>query len=210
MFIRLHSLLYKLLKNADIVFQLLEVILKSAMRQFLRVILFFMVPVILCGCPYDSPYGIDKQATENIDESLLGRWSGLVSKPCNEGQYKEDTVTIIFSKNTDLEYNIAIIGFINELKPYHVITNDSIKGTAFISIAAKRQFLNAFIKGKMYIAEIKKDNNSLAIFCLAEHFTSKYIKSSLELRQAIEFHYKIAARPSYDDYFIVKKLQKID
>ena len=180
------------------------------MKQFLRAILFFTVPVVLWGCPYDSPYGIDKTATEDIDESLLGSWSGLVLKPSNEGQYKEDTVKIVFSKNTDMEYNIAITGFINELKLYHVITNDTIKGTAFISIAAKRQFLNAFVKGKMYIAEIKRDNNSLSILCLAEHFTSKYIKSSIELRQAVEFHYRIAATISYDEYFILKKLQKTD
>lgn len=180
------------------------------MKQFLRIILFFILPIVLWGCPYDSPYGIDKTATEDIDESLLGSWAGIVSKPFNDGQYKEDTVKIIFSKNTDLEYNIAITGYINELKPYHVITNDSIKGTAFVSIVAKKQFLNAFIKGKMYIAEIKRDNNSLSILCLAEHFTSKYIKSSTELRQAVEFHYKIAGTVSYDDYFILKKLQKVE
>jgi hypothetical protein len=180
------------------------------MKQYLRVILFFIVPVILWGCPYDSPYGIDKTAQENIDESLLGSWAAFVSKPGYEGQYKEDPVEIIFSKNTDLEYNIAITGYIDELKPYHVITNDSIKGTAFISTVSKKQFLNAFIKGKMYIAEIKNDNNSLAILCLSEHFTSKYIKSSTELRKAVEFHYKIAAAPSYDDYFVLKKLRKVD
>ena len=180
------------------------------MKQFLRAILFFTVPVVLWGCPYDSPYGIDKTATKDIDESLLGSWSGLVSKPCDDGQYKEDTVKIIFSKNTAMEYNIAITGYINELKPFHVITNDSVKGTAFISIVAKKEFLNVFIKGKMYIAEVKRENNSLSILCLAEHFTSKYIKNSIELRQAVEFHYRIAATVSYDDYFILKKLQKTD
>ena len=109
-----------------------------------------------------------------------------------------------------MEYNIAITGYINELKPFHVITNDSVKGTAFISIVAKKEFLNVFIKGKMYIAEVKRENNSLSILCLAEHFTSKYIKNSIELRQAVEFHYRIAATVSYDDYFILKKLQKTD
>lgn len=180
------------------------------MKQFLRVILFFMVALILWGCPYESPYGIDTTELEDIDESLLGSWAAFVSKPCYEGQYKEDPVEIIFSKNTDQEYNVAITGYIDELKPYKVIANDSIKGTAFISTVSKNQFLNAFIKGKMYIAEIKKDNNSLSISCLSEHFTSKYIKSSSELRKAIEFHYKIATSPSYDDYFVLKKLRKID
>jgi hypothetical protein len=199
-----------LLKNEGNFFQLFGVILKPAMQQFLRVMLFFFVPVILWGCPYDSPYGIDATAQGNIDESLLGSWAAFVSKPCTEGQYKEEPVEVIFSKNSDLEYNIAITGFIDELKPYHVITNDSIKGTAFISTVSKRQFLNAFIKGRMYIAEIKKDNSALSVFCLAERFTSRYVKSSTELRKAIEIHYKIAASPAFDDYFVLKKLRKVD
>jgi hypothetical protein len=55
------------------------------MKQFLRVILFFMVALILWGCPYESPYGIDTTELEDIDESLLGSWAAFVSKPCPGG-----------------------------------------------------------------------------------------------------------------------------
>ena len=118
------------------------------MKQFLRIILFFMVALILWGCPYESPYGIDSTGLEDIDESLIGSWAAFVSKPGYEGQFKEDPVEIIFSKNTDHEYNVAITGYIDELKPYRVIANDSIKGIAFISTVSKKQFLNAFKKVK--------------------------------------------------------------
>lgn len=73
-----------------------------------------------------------------------------------------------------------------------------------------KQFLNTFVKGKMYIAEIRKDSNTLSIFPLAERFTAKYIKNSTEFRRAIEFHYKIGMAPTYDDYFVLKNLQKVN
>lgn len=193
-----------------LIFQLISLILKTSMKQILQLLSLFCLSILLCGCPYDSPYGIDETAQENIDEDLLGSWATFVTKPANEGDYKADPIKVIFSKNTDQEYNLAITGYLNELKPYKVITNDTIKGTAYISTVAGRQFLNAFIKGKMYIAEIKREKNDLSFLCLSEHFTVKYIKSSTELRKAIEFHYKVSVTPAYDDYFILKYLQKVN
>jgi hypothetical protein len=178
-----------------------------------KIKLFFLLPlasVLLWGCPYDSPYGIDPSAQEDIDESLLGSWATFVSKPTWDQQHVEDPVKIIFSKNTDQEYNLAITGYIDELKPYHVITNDTIKGTAYISTVSNHQFLNTLIKGKMYIAEIKRDNNNLSILCLAERFSVKFVKNSKDLRREIEFHYKVAVTPYYDDFFVAKNLKKVN
>jgi hypothetical protein len=109
-----------------------------------------------------------------------------------------------------MEYDIAITGYIDELKPYKVIANDSIKGTAFISSIGKNQFLNATIYGKVYIAELKQDANSLSIISLSEHFTAKYIKSSQALKTAIGFHYRTRPMPTYDDWFVLKNLQKVN
>ena len=176
----------------------------------LQLLLLFTVTIFLWGCPYDSPYGIDPVAQQDIDENLIGSWATIITKPSDDKHVKEDPVKIIFSKNTGLEYNIAITGNIDELRPYHLVTNDSIKGIAYLSTAAGKQFLNAFIKGKMYIAEINNDTAGLSIRCLSEHFTGKYIKSSIELRKAVELHYKFSAFPVYDDYFIFKNLQKVN
>ena len=180
------------------------------MKKIIHLFLFFIVLIILWGCPYDSAYGIDATPQENIDESLLGSWATFVSKPANDQEHKEDPIKIIFSKNNDLEYDIAITGYLDELKPYRVVINDTIKGTAFISTGSGKQFLNSFIKGKTYIAEIKKDNNNLSILCLTEHFTVKFIKSSTDLRKAVEFHYKVANTPMYDDFFVLKNLKKVN
>ena len=180
------------------------------MKHIFQFLLLITTSIFLWGCPYDSPYGIDAVAQEGIDESLLGSWAAIVTKPGDDMHHREGPVKIIFSKNTDQEYNIAITGNIDELKPYHVITNDTIKGTAWLSTIANKQFLNSFVKGRVYIAEVKKEAGGLSILCLAERFTAKYIKSSDELRKAVTFHYKVAIKPGYDDYFVLKNLQKVN
>jgi hypothetical protein len=180
------------------------------MKYKLQPLLLFIVSIFLWGCPYDSPYGIDETAQENIDEDLLGTWTTFVKKPANDGENKAEPVQIIFSKNTEQEYGFAITGYLAELKPLHVLMNDTLNGSAYISKVAGRQFLNALVKGNMYIAEIKSDKNDLSVLCLSEHFTVKYIKSSAELRKAIEFQYKVSITPSYDDYFVLKYLQKVN
>lgn len=180
------------------------------MKQILSIILLFTLSVFLCGCPYDSPYNLDKEPTQNIDESLLGKWATFVRKSGNASGSKEEPVKIIFSKRTDVDYDIAITGYIDELRPYHLIANDSIKGTGYLSDVAGKQFLNAYIHGKVYIAEIKKDKGTISILPLSEYFTSKLIKNSKELRNAVEFHYRIKLTPAHDPMFCLRELQKVN
>lgn len=165
----------------------------------------------LYGCPYDSPYNLDESPLQNIDESLLGKWTTFMQQPASAKHIKrEDSVSIIFSKRTDMDYDIAITGGLEELKPYHVITNDSIKGTAYLSEVAGKQFLNAYIHGRVYLAQVKKDSSSISIMPLAEYFTSKLIKNSRELRTAVEFHYMVRSAPGFDPHFCLKSLRKAD
>ncbi|MBL0357767.1 MAG: hypothetical protein IPP72_13170 [Chitinophagaceae bacterium] len=180
------------------------------MKGLLHTILFFLVSILLWGCPYDSPYGIDAAPQQYIDEALIGKWAAFVQRPSYENDYKESPIKIIFEKRSDMEYDLSITGYIDELRRYRVIDKDTIKGTAYLSVIDSRQFLNTFIKGKMYFAEIKRDNNSISILTLAEHFTSKYIKNSNELRNAISIHYKTRPQPMYDEWFVAKDLQKVN
>lgn len=179
-------------------------------HRFTYLILLIFVSTFLWGCPYESAYGIDEAAQQNIDENLLGSWVAMVVKPSDDTHYKEEQVKIIFSKNTDKEYNVAIMGNLTELKKASILTRDSIKGTAYISTVSGKRFLNAFIKERMYIAEVKQEKNNLSILCLSDHFTAKYIKSSIELCKAIAVYYKTSLVTSYDDYFVLKNLQKVN
>ena len=181
------------------------------MKQLSAFTLLILLGTILTGCPFDSPYCIDTEPLLPIDESVLGKWAALVEKPGDDKHFREESVRIIFEKRTDMEYEIAITGYIGELKPYNLITNDTIKGTAYLSEVAGRQFLNAFIHGRVYIAEVKKENGQLfSLLPLAEVFTSKLIKNSRELRSAVEFHYKVRLKPGYDQQFSLKNLQRVN
>ncbi len=180
------------------------------MKSLLHPALLVLLCIVLWGCPYDSAYSIDEEPQQPLDESLLGKWATFVTRPTYVNEYTEAPVKIIFDKRTEKEYDVAITGYIDELKRYRVSENDTIKGTAFLSVIDKRYFLNAFIKGKVYIAEVKKQGNSLDILTLAEHFTSKYVKNSDGLRTAIGYHYRTRSSPMYDDFFVLKNLQKVN
>src|SRR4051812_12998768 len=114
------------------------------MTPIVRSILLIIVTACLYGCPYESPYNLDETPMQNIDEGLLGKWTTLIEQPGQaKHTQKDDAVSIVFLKRTDMEYDIAIMGHLEELRPYHVITDDSIKGTAYFSVVAGKQFLNA-------------------------------------------------------------------
>ena len=166
--------------------------------------------ILLWGCPYESPYAIDTEAQQPIDEYLLGKWAAMIPRPSDDRHYREEPVKIIFEKRTDMEYDVAITGYIEELRRSRLITNDTIKGTAFLSVIDSRQFLNTFIHGKVYIAEVKQKDNTLDILTLAEQFTSKFVKNSDALRNAISVHYKTRSAPVYDDWFVAKNLQRVN
>ena len=109
-----------------------------------------------------------------------------------------------------MEYNIAFTGYLNELKPFKVLIKDSVSGTAFMSTAAGRQFLNITIKGTNYIAELKFKDGLLSLLPLVEHFTSKMIFNNNELRNSVEFHYKTRIHAMYDDDFCLKEMVKVN
>ena len=184
--------------------------LTAAMNKIILYATLTIIVAALCGCPYYSPYSIDKEPQQNIDETLIGKWAMFVTKPGDDKQLKEEPVKIIFDKKNDREYTITLTGYIDELRPYHVVVDDSVKGTAFISSVLGKQFLNVFIYRRVFVAEIKNENKVLSILFLAENFTSKFVKNSLGLRTALGFHYKTRVTPSYDEYFLMKNLQKVN
>lgn len=180
------------------------------MKNLLRSTLIFSFSIFLWGCPYESFYAIDTEPREYIDESLIGKWAAFVPRPAYENEYLESPVKLIFEKKNDMEYEVAVTGYIDDLRKTRLIENDTIRGSAFISVIDGRQFLNTHIRGKYYIAEIKKDSSNISILMLAENFTSKFIKSSEALRNAISVHYKTKPEPAYDEWFVAKNLQRVN
>ena len=176
------------------------------MKTIFTISLLFFLSVLLCSCPYSSPYKLDESPSIYVEEEILGSWATFVKKPNG----KEEPVKLILSKKNDTEYNIAFTGYLNELKPFKVLVKDSISGTAFMSTVAGRQFLNITIKGTNYIAELKLKDGMLSLLPLIEHFTSKMIFNNSELRNSIEFHYKTRVHAMYDDDFCLKEMVKVN
>jgi hypothetical protein len=180
------------------------------MKKILPAFLLVGGSIYLCGCPYDSPYNLDESPSENIDESLLGRWTTTISRPVGRHASNARGVTVFFEKRTEMEYDIVITGAIEPLKTYDLVSRDSIKGTAYLSSLGGRRFFNAYIHGKVYLAELVKDSSFVSILPLAEYFTSKLVRNSKELHKALEFHYRVALQPAYDPLFSLVKLHRQD
>ena len=162
---------------------------------------------MLSACPFSSVYKLDDAPGIYIEDTLLGKWAAFVKKPDTD---KQEPVKLILSKRSDTEYNIAFIGFLNELRPFRVVTTDSIKGTAFMSIVDGRQFLNINIKSQTYIAELKLKDDNLSLLPLAEHFTAKMIQNNTALRNSVEIHYKTRVHPMLDEDFCLKDMVRVN
>src|SRR6185436_7433535 len=102
------------------------------------------------------------------------------------------------------------IGYSRELRPYRVVTADSVLGTAFMSTVNGKQFLNINIKSQIYIAELKYEDEKLSIFPLVEHFTSKMIFNNTALRNSVEFHYRTRVHPMFDEDFCLKDMIRVN
>ncbi|WP_462222221.1 hypothetical protein [Ferruginibacter sp.] len=176
------------------------------MKTIFTISLLFFLSVLLCSCPYSSPYKLDESPSIYVEDDLLGSWATFIKKPNG----KEEPVKLILTKKNDTEYNIAFTGYLNELKPFKVLVKDSVNGTAFMSTVAGRQFLNITIKGTNYIAELKLKDGMLSLLPLIEHFTSKMIFNNSELRNSVEFHYKTRVHAMYDDDFCLKEMVKVN
>ena len=177
------------------------------MRTIVNISLLFLLTTLLCSCPYSSPYQLDENPNIYVEEELLGSWATFVKKPVTG---REEAVKLTLSKKTETEYYITFTGKLDELKPFKLVTKDSINGTAFMSTVAGRQFLNISIKDANYIAELRLKDGNLSLLPLVEHFTSKMIQNNSELRNSVEFHYKTRVHALYDDDFCLRDMVKVN
>ena len=176
------------------------------MKRLFEISLSFFLSVSLCSCPYSSAYYLDETPNMYVQDELLGNWITYIKKPNNN---REEAIYLTLSKKTDTEYNISFTGNIEELRPFRVITSDSLTGTAFMSIVGDNRFLNIKINSRIYIAQLKMKDDKLSLLPLAEHFTAKMIFNSEALRNSVDFHYKTRIHPILDDEFCLRDMVKI-
>lgn len=163
---------------------------------------------ILClyGCPYSSVYRIDQEPEVHVEDMYIGKWATMATVPNG----KKYPVKMIFDKYSEFEYNIFFTGYMKDLDPFRLSVNDTIRGTAFMSIVSDRKILNINIRGEYYLAECKYQNGKLSVFPLCDHFTNKIIKRSSELRLALEWHFKSRVFPLYDETYSLKDMVRVE
>jgi hypothetical protein len=180
------------------------------MKKLFQAVALFSLCMILWGCPYESPYALDLEPQQPIDENLLGKWAAMVKRPSYEGQTLEAPVKMIFETKSEMEYRVSITGYIHELKPFGVVESDTIRGSAYLSQLDNRRFLNLIVHGRVYIAELQQTQNTISLLALAEHFTSKFIRSCSDLRKTVSIHYRTRPVAVYDQWFLLKNMQKVN
>ena len=177
------------------------------MKKARGIFILFVLSATLCACPYSSPYNLDQEPYIYVEDVLLGNWLGIIDKP---GVAKQQKVTLTLSKKTETEYNISLTGYLDDLKPYHVVKADSINGSAFMSTVDGMQFLNINIQSRIYIVELKFKDDKLSLLPLAEHFTGKMIFNCEALRNSVAFHYKTRVHPILDDEFCLRDMIRLN
>lgn len=146
----------------------------------------------LTGCPYNSIYKIDNEPQNYTDDTYLGKWKTTIK---DQDSIAHDIHLDITRKN-DFEYTIVFSGSFYNIKAQCAPNKkDSIFSTAFMSIVGPKQILNIEANGRIYLAEFKYENDQISILPLADHFTSKFIKSNQDLkkRSDISFQNKIVS-----------------
>ncbi|MEO6489304.1 MAG: hypothetical protein ABIO04_05120 [Ferruginibacter sp.] len=119
-------------------------------------------------------------------------------------------IKVIFRELNEKEYEINIIGYLDQLKPFLYIPGDTLKATAFMSNVSQWQFLNIEYKGQTYISQLRFENEKLSILPLAEYFTAKYIKSDSQLRTAVEFHFRTRLSPIFEQSFCMRNMVRVN
>jgi hypothetical protein len=177
------------------------------LKAFSTILILIGLSVVLCGCPYSSAYTLDETPTIYVENALVGNWATFVKKA---GSSKEEPVKMILSKKTETEYNIAFLGYIDELKRFGVVKADSVTGTAFISTVGDNQFLNINIKDKIYIAQLIVKGETVSLLPLVEHFTAKMVHNWQGLRAAVTYHYKMRVHPMLDEEFCLRDMVRVN
>lgn len=161
--------------------------------------------VFLYGCPYSSPYKLDAEPSVTTDDAILGNWETVITaEHSNEQQVK-----MSIGKKSEMEYSVSFTGYLNDSKYPGFMKEDSVSGTAFISMVNELPFLNISINGQNFIARMIYENNKLTLLPLAEKFTAKYVKTSAELRTVVEFHFKTRLKPEYDEASSLKEMVRV-
>ncbi len=188
--------------------------------RWARLSALFFCSFFLLGCPYYSTSTIDTNPQNQVNSQYLGKWQGNII----DEQGEKKNVQLDISKIDDYYYEFLFHGqfftkkkktkscfikrLFNKSKRNEPI-EDTVCCSAFVSYVAQKEIMNINLKGVNYYAEVLFENDMLTLLPISENFSSKVILSDMELREALEFHYKSRLFPYYDEPFCLRSMKRI-
>jgi len=163
------------------------------------------IMILLCGCPYNTSFPIEKTPQVEVNQSYLGNWKG---KLIDEVSGKNKIVKINISKADDFNYAVVITGKFQNIL-YQRNVEDTIIGSMFMSIINNKQIANVMLDKRVYFADVSYQNDQISFLPLAENFTNFFVKTDVELKNRIAYHFKTRLHPLYEESYCLRNLTRV-
>ena len=161
--------------------------------------------ILLCGCPYHTPFPIEKTPQVEINQSYLGTWKG---KLIDENSGNTKAVKVNISKADDFNYSVVITGKFQNII-YKNNAEDTVYASMFMSVINNKQIANVMFDNRVFFADVSYQNDQISFLPLAENFTSFFIKTDTELKNRIAYHFKTRLHPLYEESFCLRNMTRI-
>jgi hypothetical protein len=163
------------------------------------------IMILLCGCPYNTSFPIEKTPQVEVNQSYLGNWKG---KLIDEVSGKTKAVKINISKSDDFNYAVVITGKFQNII-YQRNVEDTIIASMYMSVINNKQIANVMLDNRVYFADVSYQNDQISFLPLAENFTSFFVKTDTELKNRIAYHFKTRLHPLYEESYCLRNLTRV-
>jgi hypothetical protein len=164
------------------------------------------IMILLCGCPYHTSFPIEKTPQVEVNYSYLGTWKG---KLIDERSGSTKAVKLNISKTDDFNYEVIITGKFQS-NIHRRNAEDTIYATMFMSMINNNQIANVILDNRVFFADVSYQNDQISFLPLAENFTSFFIKTDVELKNRIAYHFKTRLHPLYEESFCLRNMTRIN
>ena len=161
--------------------------------------------ILLCGCPYHTSFPIEKTPQVEVNQSYLGNWKG---KLIDEVSGNTKPIKVNISNADDFNYSVVITGkFQNTI--YKINEEDTVIATMFISNINNKQIANVMLDNRVFFADVSYQNDQISFLPLAENFTNFFVKTDVELKNRIAYHFKTRLHPLYEESYCLRNLTRV-
>ena len=163
------------------------------------------IMILLCGCPYHTSFPIEKTPQVEVNQSYLGNWKG---KLIDEVSGNTKPIKVNISNADDFNYSVVITGkFQNTI--YKINEEDTVIATMFISNINNKQIANVMLDNRVFFADVSYQNDQISFLPLAENFTNFFVKTDVELKNRIAYHFKTRLHPLYEESYCLRNLTRV-